>query len=96
MLSTSLECSKNSALKELKIVCGKRFSTRKKKRFSTWFKGTNMCYGDLENEFQTGNRCYPERLTDEGALRGMRRGTLYAEGILICCFFSYEVFSIEI
>ena len=30
------------------------------------------------------------------ALRGMREGTLYAEDILICCFFSYEVFSKEI
>lgn len=86
MLSTSLECSKNSALKELKIICGKRFQHMKKKRFSTWFKGTNICYGDLENEFQTGNRCYPERLTEE-ALRGMKGGTLYAKDILICCFF---------
>ena len=29
MLSTSLECSKNSALKEMKIVCGKRFQHMK-------------------------------------------------------------------
>lgn len=50
---------------------------KKKKRFSTWFKGTNMCYGDLENEFQTGNRCYSERLTEEGGLeRNERRHTL--------------------
>lgn len=51
-----------------------------------------MCYGDLEKEFQTGNRCYPETHTEEGALRGMRRGTLYAEGILICCFFPMKYF----
>ena len=38
-----LERSENPVLKELKIIWGKRFSTQ--------FKRTKMCYGDLENEF---------------------------------------------
>lgn len=38
-------------------------------RYSTQFKGTNMCSGDLENEFQLGDGYYPERCIQQGLER---------------------------
>lgn len=38
-------------------------------RYSTQFKGTKICSGDLENEFQFGGGYYPERLMQQGLER---------------------------